>query len=103
MGFTGKFEPYVSTRHQMSRCFCSNLTKTNSQADSGFSTSWVSKGLRVAVGRQAGGDLTAELCDPDNFCLLALLYAVCVRLECSMFWHRGVQYVGVLSNRAPPG
>lgn len=55
------------------------------------------------AGRQAGGDLTAELCDLDNFCLLALLFAVCVRLECFVFWHRGVQYVGVLSNRAPPG
>lgn len=51
------------------------------------------------LGRQ--GDLTAELF--HNFCVLALLCAVCAMPECSVFWHHGVQCVGMLADRAPQG
>lgn len=68
-----------------------------------FGTSAASDWSHMPVGRQAGGDLTAELCIFDNFCLLALLRAVCTVPECSVFWHHGVPRVGVLANRAPRG
>lgn len=57
----------------------------------------------AAVGRHAGGFLTAKLCDFDLFCLLVVLCAVIAVLECSVFWHHGVQCVGVLANRTPRG
>lgn len=79
------------------------MTKTNSQANTAFGISTALDRVHMPVGRQAGGDLTAELCGFDNFCLLALLSTVCAMPECSLFWHHGVLCVGMLANRSPRG